>query len=222
MKLILIRHAQSVRNAIFKGGHFYKNDQEKLGLTNQAIPISEKGEGQAKEVAQQLYYNFDLPEVILHSGFTRTLRTARIIRDEMIVASALNDHTFSVELEQNHLLRERDAGYGFEMHEGEAAKNFPFLQEYWDFEGKWFATPPGGESIVKTMDRVSLFLHTLSVNEKYRDRTVYAVTHGGTMRTFQMVIEKIPFERADELVREAKNCEIHAYQFKKGAWGKAE
>ncbi len=220
MKLILIRHAQSVRNALFKGNRFYRNDQEKIGIPNHILPITPKGEGQAKEAARILNSNFDKPDVILHSGFTRTLQTAKIIRDEMVIRSALDGHALSVGLEQNHLLRERDAGYAFELTENEKEKHFSYLDDYWKFEGNWFAVPPGGESFIQVMDRVSTFLHMLSLVEKYHDKTIYAVTHGGTMRAFQMLAEKVPFDKADELITNAKNCEIHAYQFKHGIWEK--
>ncbi len=220
MKLILIRHAQSVRNALFKGNRFYRNDREKIGIPNHNLPISQKGEGQAKEAAKVLYSKFGRPDVILHSGFTRTLQTAKIIHNEMITRSELDGHTLTVELEQNHLLRERDAGYAFELTEAEKEKHFSYLDDYWKFEGNWFAVPPGGESFIQVMDRVSTFLHMLSLVEKYRDKTIYAVTHGGTMRAFQMLAEKVPFDKADELIINAKNCEIHAYQFNRGIWEK--
>ncbi len=220
MNLVLIRHAESARNVLFKGSHFYLDHQKKIGMPNHLVPITKEGERQAKHVAEKLLANFGPPAVILHSGFARTKQTAGIIKNEIIKQFARSNIDFDVEMEQNHLLRERDAGYAFEMSQSESQTNFPYLQDYWKFEGNWFAVPPGGESFIQVMDRVSTFLHMTSLAEKYSSKTIYAVTHGGTMRAFQMLVEKVPFDKADELIINAKNCEIHTYQFKCGVWEK--
>ncbi|MBP6888261.1 MAG: histidine phosphatase family protein [Candidatus Pacebacteria bacterium] len=216
MKLILIRHAQSVRNAAFKGNHFYHDGQEKLGTPNHSLTITEKGKDQARAVATMLLSEIKKgeeasPSLLLHSGFIRTRETANIIFEVL-----QNESSFPVE--QNHLLRERDAGHAFEMWESEARQHFPYLESHWDFEGKWFAVPPGGESFIQVMDRVALFLQTLTVDTRHKDKTVYAVTHGGTMRAFQMVIDKVPFEKADELVLNPKNCGIVKYNYVHNVW----
>lgn len=217
MKLVLIRHAQSARNAVFHGNTFYKDNQEKLGTPNHFIHLTDKGRGQAVEVGSTLYRNeaeHGTPKVILHSGFKRAKETAEIIKHEF----ETQHRSKNLPIEQNHLLRERDAGHAFEMRESEAAKHFPFLQDYWKFEGKWFAVPPGGESFVQVMDRVSLFLHALTSNRKYEGKTIYAVTHGGTMQAFKMVIEKVPFDEADKRVVNPKNCEVVRYEYENGEW----
>jgi 2,3-bisphosphoglycerate-dependent phosphoglycerate mutase len=219
MKLVLIRHAQSIRNVALQGSHFYEDEQEKLGLPNHFIHLTEKGKAEARDVGHTLCAlekQHGTPAVLMHSGFKRAKETALLIKEE--VGLIYEGSSFSLPIEQNHLLRERDAGHAFEMSEGEAAKYFPFLQQYWGFEGKWFATPPGGESFIQVMDRVSLFLHILANNKKYEGRTVYAVSHGGTMQAFKMVIEKIPFDEADERVRNPKNCELARYEYEQGEW----
>jgi broad specificity phosphatase PhoE len=218
MKLILIRHAQSVRNAAFKGNTFYRDDQEKLGLPNHVLGLTEKGREQARDAAQKILAGvgvYGSPTVILHSGYVRARDTANIIHEEFS-----KSYNHEIEFEQNHLLRERDAGHAFEMSGSESRHHFPFLEDHWKFEGKWFAVPPGGESFIQVMDRVSTFLHILSQESRprWRDGTIYAVTHGGTMRAFQLVVEKIPFEEAEEQVTIPKNCEMAGYQYVNGSW----
>ncbi len=221
MKLVLIRHAQSVRNELFKGQHFYEDSQGKLGLPNHLITLTDKGRGQAKARGYELYLKEKergRAVVILHSGFTRAKETAEIIKKEIEHSYKEVDTLFTLPIEQNHLLRERDAGHAFEMNRSEVDHHFPYLDDYWKFDGKWHAIPPSGESLVQVMDRVSMFLHMLANTKKYEDETLYAVSHGGTMQAFKMVIEKIPFDEAEDRVHSPKNCEVAQYEYVKGEW----
>lgn len=221
MKLVLIRHAQSVRNELFKGQHFYEDSQGKLGLPNHLIHLTEKGKGEAKARGYELYLkekDHGTPKVILHSGFLRAKETAEIIKREIETSYREDDVSFTLPMEQNHLLRERDAGHAFEMNRSEVDQHFPYLENYWKFDGKWHAIPPSGESLVQVMDRVSLFLSMLANTKKYEGSTVYAVSHGGTMQAFKMVIEKVPFDEACERVHGPKNCEIAQYEYGQGEW----
>jgi 2,3-bisphosphoglycerate-dependent phosphoglycerate mutase len=222
MRIVLIRHAQSLRNVTHAGKTFYRVGEKKNNVPNYKVPITAEGVNQARAVGKRLYnmhvtYGVD-PVRMYHSGFKRAEHTASIIIDTMKELAEKNSHELSIPIEQDHLLRERDAGHAFEMDEGEAKKHFPYLSEHWSFEGKFFATPPGGESFVRVMDRVALFLHKMSTIDALRGKTVYAVTHGGTMLAFEMVVGKIPFDEGGRSVTLAKNCEIHSYCYEGGEW----
>jgi broad specificity phosphatase PhoE len=223
MKLILIRHAESLRNVHRNGKAFYDVGQEKIGLPNHLIPITENGRRQADSVADTLYSKWSSgehakPAIMIHSGFVRTRDTANIIHSKLKVLAENDGTSFEIPMEQNHLLRERDAGHTFEMDSAEAEKYFPHLEDYWRLDGKWFAVPLGGESIVQVMDRVSIFLYQLAQNQKLKNSTVYAVTHGGTMTAFELVIKKVPFSEAAERVHAPKNCGVANYEYKEGVW----
>lgn len=223
MKLTLIRHAQSERNRNIKGDHFYADASQKLGTPNHLIKITDLGESQAREVAERLFQTSlmegkGLPSVLLHSGYERAKTTAEIILKEVKLFGKKNNIFVNTTLEQDHLIRERDSGYGIEMTHGESRNHFPFLEEYWGLDGTWFAVPPGGESVVQVMDRVSTFLVKLSMNKNLEGKHIWAVSHGRTMSAFQMVVEKIPFEKADELVIRPKNCATAEYEFECGVW----
>lgn len=223
MKLILIRHAESLRNVTRKGKTFYDVGERKIGLPNYLIPITKNGEEQAKYVAQRLISEWragthNRPSIIYHSGFKRTRDTATILYQNIMGTTDEKGKILEIPLEQNHLLRERDAGHAFEMTSEEARNNFPHLEEYWKLDGKWFAVPPGGESIVQVMDRVCMFMSQIVHNNRNPDDTIYAVTHGGTMMAFQMVIKKIPFDEASKTVSEPKNCDFVCYEYKDGSW----
>lgn len=223
MKLLLIRHAESVRNVNRKGKVFYDVGQEKIGLPNHLIPITKKGEGQAVEVAKKLYRDWktgkqSLPVLLIHSGFVRTKDTCDIVYSHLKKYVATDGVTFDIPTEQNHLIRERDAGHTFEMDEVEAMTHFPHLSDYWKLDGKWFAVPIGGESLVHVMDRVSLFLSQLVHDERLKDATVYAFTHGGTMQAFEMVITKKPFDGESLKITTPENCEYICYEYAHGRW----
>ena len=223
MKLTLIRHAQSERNKSIGGGHFYSDASQKSGIPNHRIKITEEGEAQARTVARRLRTvsiekGIGTPTILLHSGYERSKKTAEIILNELQQLPLKMGITLKTTLEQDHLLRERDSGYGIEMTKHESKQHFPYLEDYWELDGTWFAVPPGGESVVQVMDRVSTFLLKLSLNKKFESKHVCAVTHAGTMSAFQMVIEKIPFEKADELVIRQKNCATAEYEYEDGDW----
>lgn len=225
MKLVLIRHAQSLRNVQRGGRPFYDVGQKKIGLPNHLIPVTKEGRLQAEKVAHALFRGllcgkYTTPSVIFHSGFVRTIDTANIILT-IFKGMGTGGRFNKTPLEQNHLLRERDAGHTFEMDYEEAKTNFPHLDDYWKLDGKWFAVPLGGESLVQVMDRVSLFLNQLIQRLEWEDSTIYAVTHGGTMMAFEMVIKKIPFEKATELVQTPKNCGVREYDYEDGVWKEA-
>ena len=92
-------------------------------------------------------------------------------------------------LVRHHLfLRERDAGWTYDMTTTEAEAAFPWLQGYWDTFGRFFARPPGGESLAEVAARVYLFLGML-----FRDRPqqrILVVSHAGTLRVFRYLLER--------------------------------
>jgi 2,3-bisphosphoglycerate-dependent phosphoglycerate mutase len=223
MKLTLIRHAESERNKRIRGQSFLQSSEHRLGVPNHLIPITDLGEHQAEEVAKNLFnqaiHSGDgLPSVIIHSGYKRAKSTAEIILREVKTLASSKRFHMSTYLDQDHLLRERDSGYGIEMTRDESRQHFPYLDNHWDLDGKWFAVPPGGESVVQVMDRVSTFLIKLSLNKELEDKHVWVVTHGRTISAFQMVIEKIPFDMVNELVTSPKNCGYVHYTYAGGVW----
>ena len=54
-------------------------------------------------------------------------------------------------------LRERDAGFTYDMTTAEGATALPSLHGYWDTCGRCFARPPGGESFADVAERVYPF-----------------------------------------------------------------
>ncbi len=90
---------------------------------------------------------------------------------------------------------------------------FPWLQEYWETSGRFFARPPGAESLADVAQRVYKFLGML-----FRDRAsqrVIVVSHGGTMRMFRFWLERWCYEEVlDRWTTEPiRNCGVITYRY---------
>ncbi len=218
MKLIIIRHAESERNVQLKGKTFYDEGQKKLNIPNRLIDLTESGVRQAVALSEKLIHNVRSgvlaePDIVMSSSFTRADKTADIVSNGLEEGGVA-----APKIEHNHLIRERDSGYGYEMTREESGNTFPYLRNHWSFEGKWFSTPPGGESLVQVMDRGALFLSTLSLDTRLQGKTVYAFSHGGFMQAVQAVVNKIPFEEIESRVKNPENCEFAIYSNEQGFW----
>lgn len=118
-----------------------------------------------------------------------------------------------IRVRHNLFLREREVGYTFDMTTDEANAAFPWLQEYWETFGRFFARPPGAESLADVAQRVYMFLGML-----FRERAnqqVLVVCHGGTMRMFRFLLERWTY---DEVVRRwdvdaIPNCGRVSYRY---------
>jgi broad specificity phosphatase PhoE len=112
----------------------------------------------------------------------------------------------------NAFVRERDAGYTYDMTEAEVRAAFPWLDPHWETFGPWFSRPPGGESLADVSNRAALFLDAM-----FRDRTgarVLVVTHGGTLRAFRFLLERWTFDdtSADLATYRVPNCSTNVYR----------
>jgi 2,3-bisphosphoglycerate-dependent phosphoglycerate mutase len=115
---------------------------------------------------------------------------------------------------RHHLfLRERDAGWTYDITTAEAEAAFPWLHDYWETVGRFFARPPGGESLAEVAARVYLFLGML-----FRDRSqrrILIVSHAGTLRVFRYLLERWThdefIERWDS--EHIPNCAVTTYAF---------
>ena len=207
--LVLVRHGESARNVAKKTNRFFLDDESRKavqGIADWDVPLTAIGERQAAGAGRMLRARFGVFDYVYHSGYRRTADTATGIlsayADEERAAMNLRAHAF---------VRERDAGYTYDMTTAEAEAAFPWLQEYWDTHGLWFSRPPGGESLADVAQRVYLFLNML-----FRDRAgqrVLVVTHGGTLRAFRSLLERWPVEEIPIILKDCKtpNCGVTVY-----------
>lgn len=207
--LVIVRHAESLRNVFKKNLFVLSTEKEKLSqYSDETIPLSASGREQATHTGRKIISEFKNFDVAFHSGYVRTRDTLNYIKQEF--SRETREH---IKVYSNVLIRERDCGYTFNMTAEESQKYFPFLEEYWKLFGGYFAAPPGGESLAQVTTRVAIFFEMLCRN--YSGKNVLVVSHGGTIACFRGLIESLPY---NEIVfwkrgKEPGNCNVTAYSF---------
>ncbi|MGH7686800.1 MAG: histidine phosphatase family protein [Candidatus Dormibacteria bacterium] len=151
----LVRHGESTWNAAHRV----------QGQSDEAGPLTERGEQQAQAVAEDLARRAPDARVIVSSDLMRALQTAAIL------ARRLN-----LEIERDPELREQALG-GLE---GRESGNDEVVAE---FERLWQEPWPsltGGESVAELYTRVHDAL--VAIAARWPDDELIAVTHGGPQR----------------------------------------
>ena len=213
--LVLVRHAESARNVARKGNRFFLDDESRKavqGVPDQSVPITDEGRRQAQMTGLAIRSEFGTFDYVYHSGYRRTQETA-----EHILAAYTPEERDAIRVRHHLFLRERDAGWTYDMTTAEAEAAFPWLQGYWDTFGRFFARPPGGESLAEVAERVYLFLGML-----FRDRPgqrILVVSHGGTLRVFRYLLERWSHDEFLERWESepVDNCAVTAYAHDRGS-----
>lgn len=82
--LVILRHAQSARNAA-KAGKVFFNDADRIDelrtVPDHENPLTEAGLAQARAVGHGLRERFGTFDVVWHSGYRRTIETAASLLD---------------------------------------------------------------------------------------------------------------------------------------------
>lgn len=153
MRLLLVRHGESEWNALGR-------------LQGQADPpLSELGRRQAAHVAARLCD--EGVDVIVSSDLERARETAAPLA-----------RIVGLEVEPREDLREVDLGSWTGVSREQVVRDAPELWRRWRVEGieGW----DGGERYTEAMARVSGAVASLAA--AHQDRTVVAVSHGGSIR----------------------------------------
>lgn len=176
--LTLIRHAESVGNVADAEAHRRHAETLDLDLRDADVPLSDTGRGQAEALAEWLARlpQDERPSVVLSSPYRRAAETAQI-------ATARTGPTVDVD----ERLRERDLGQ-FDGLTGLGIRSrFPEESERRHKIGKFYYTPPGGESWADVVLRVRSLLHDLAA--AYADERVWLVTHQAVIMSHRYVLE---------------------------------
>lgn len=210
--LVIVRHPESLRNKAKQGAGVYFSDEDARrvvkGTPDHEINITSEGIFQADQTGVGLFKEFGTFDYAYHSGYRRTEFGL-----ERMLLQYPEEERLKIEVRMNPFIRERHAGYTYDMTEKEAEKAFPYLKEYWKTFGGFFAKPPGGESLANVVERVHLFINLL-----FRDRVgekVLVVTHGGTLRCFRFLLEHWSYDQALAWPsgEEPKNCGVTVYRY---------
>ena len=210
-KLILIRHAESVRNKSLGGNLFLNNKKafDEISTTpDHKISITKKGISQAKQTSKFLYENIGIPDIVFNSGYTRTRQTTEY------VLSKYKKH--KINIKEDLSIRERENGYTYILMEDEKDINFPYLQKYWEVVGSLFARPVGGESLMDVIERrLNPFLN--KIFKEHEGETVVLVTHGRVIQCIRFILDNMSHEEMEVFMADKdktpKNCSVSIYEF---------
>jgi 2,3-bisphosphoglycerate-dependent phosphoglycerate mutase len=209
-RLVLVRHGESLRNIAMKSSRYFLDDEARRpvrGIPDHQIPLTAHGHEQARITGVALRERFGPFDQLYHSGYRRTIDTT-----EAMLAAYPPEERARIRVRHHLFIRERDQGHAYDMTDAEAAAAFPWLQDYWNTFGPFFARPPGGESLAQVCERVYTFLQKLA--RTMAGKRVLIVTHGGTIWCFRYVIERWTYEEAEERFRteHIRNCSVTAYE----------
>jgi broad specificity phosphatase PhoE len=209
--LVLVRHGQSQRNIVKKQNRFYLDDESRKavkGVPDHLIELTDEGRRQSAETGVALRQAYGTFDYVVHSGYARTVQTL-----EHILEAYTADERARMPVRHHLFVRERDGGHAYDMTDAEAQAAFPWLQDYWNTFGPFFARPPGGESLADVCERVYAFLQKLA--RTMAGRRVLVVTHGGTIWCFRYVLERWTYEEAERRFRTENNpnCAVTAYRY---------
>ena len=170
------------------------NDQDKVqGIAD--IPLNSAGIEQA-EKTREILKNEKI-DLIICSPLTRTRQTAGIINQER-----------NIEILYDERIKERDFG----EFEGLNKQIFNF-KDFWTYSKN--LQYEKAENIQKFFKRIYNLLD--EVKEKYCDKNVLLVIHGGVSVVVNAYFEGMPLEN-EPTKGVLKNCEVKKYEFEKNKY----
>lgn len=208
-QIVFVRHAESVRNAA-KGHNVRFPDENSLnpvkGIPSYETPLSEEGILQAKQLGLNLIKRFGYFDIIYQSGYRSALQTLEGIQ------SAHQENALTCpKVVQDFLIRERDQGFVFNMHDEEINNQFPWLRDYWQTFGRFLGKSPGSENLAEVAQRARYFLDDLF---RYKpEKSVLVITHAGTLQAFRFLMESWTYQQANSYMENQMpgNCAVVAY-----------
>ena len=168
MRLLLIRHAESVGNA------------ESRLQGHGDFPLSEKGLAQAALLARRL--KADPPDHLYASPLSRAHRTAEIVAEAV-----------GLPIEPLPGVQEYDFGAVSGLTWAEIRERYPELAAVQRRRAAEFPAWPGEEGREAFRERVCSGLWALE--ERHKDETVAVVTHGGPILVFCLSVLDLPYRR---------------------------
>ncbi len=175
-QLVLLRHGESQWNL----------ENRFTGWVD--IPLSPKGEEEAREAGQKLQaFRFDCA---FTSVLIRAQNTLRIVLEEI--------GQTGIPIKEDQALNERMYGELQGLNKAETAKKFGDEQvKIW--RRSFDVPPPGGESLKDTAERVLPYYESQIRPELLANKTVLVVAHGNSLRSLVMRLEDLSREAVLEL-----------------------
>jgi len=183
------------------------------GYHDHTIPLTARGEVQARDAGPKIIADIGLPDCVYHSGYVRAKRTL-----EGMLEHLPEEVRSKIRIYWKFELRERSSGARWLMTQEEYDKHFPWAEAQYRTIGPFLFQPPGGgESIA---DLVCGRVHS-AVDTIFRDRPgqrVWLVCHGQVMRAARVLFERTPLEALDAVMAShAPNLGLIRYVYEEGS-----
>lgn len=182
--LVVVRHGESLRNALKRGRLDYPDTpeaRELARLQDYEIPLSPLGRGQAAALGPVLRARFGHFDRCYDSGYRRAVET----RELALAAGYSSEELTRLALRSDMLLREREPGLMRTMTSSEMEQS-PLLRRWLaEYEANPFQTRHlGGESVADVCDRVRQFL--LLVIEHHSDERLLVFCHNLVIKAIRI------------------------------------
>ena len=171
-KLILLRHGQSQWNL----------ENKFTGWKN--VPLTEKGEMEAKKAGELIKKNKIHIDFIFSSVLERANKTAEIAIKEANLQNLINNNKLI--LTKHEDLNERDYGDLVGLNKEETANKFGKEQVH-IWRRSYDTPPPNGESLKDVVERVSPYFKKNIKPLLDQDKNILIAAHGNSLRA--MMIE---------------------------------
>jgi broad specificity phosphatase PhoE len=216
--LYVMRHGESFRNVGLANTttRFFFDTQEQFEEfgkhPDHQIPLTENGKIQAKEAgqrfAQAVYDGMPMPNVAVHSGWTRARHTAHYVFEQFFRLSPRHG------IRENFCLREREVGISHILLAHEVKDAMGWNERYWKCFGSLHGRPLGGESMLELREgRIRSVLR--DEYKKSRGKALMFVCHGRVMQAIHMEILDMDLQQMEDCLQapHPQNCEIRHYRF---------
>ena len=202
-ELFIIRHAESAGNvarerAMDAGAHVID-----IAMRDCDVPLTELGERQAAALGTWGARHLEPIDAVLTSTYLRAQETAAI---------ALRAAGWSVPVEADERLREKEFGtLDRLMHRG-IEQRFPEQAELRRVLGKFYYRPPGGESWTDVILRLRTLVETLT--REHAGQRVAIVTHQVIVLCFRYLFEKLTEKQllVIDAAGDVANCGVTTYE----------
>lgn len=186
--LVLVRHGESMGNLADARAREQGADRLELSARDADVELSDEGRRQADALGEWMGQAEHLPDLVLSSPYARALETAR----------RAVSHTDS-EIVLDERLRERDLGLFDGMTGAGIRKEFAEEAERRRHVGKFYYSPPSGESWADVVLRVRSLLADL--RHGFEGKRVWIFSHQAVIMTFRYVLEGLTEEELLEIDR---------------------
>ena len=166
-KLILLRHGQSQWNF----------ENKFTGWTD--VPLTEKGQNEAKKAGQLIKKNKIKIDKIFSSNLQRANKTAEIAVKEAEILDLWKDNELIMSKDDS--LNERDYGDLVGLNKKETAKKFGEDQVH-IWRRSYDIPPPNGESLKDVVNRVSPYYEREILPYINDNKNVLIAAHGNSLR----------------------------------------